>query len=51
MQVVAGNVNHFELKQETATKQISAVAVAAVDRNGNESKRKIVEIKKEEKEK
>ena len=49
MQVLAGNVNHFDLKQETATKQISVVAIAAVDRSGNESKRRVVEINKEEK--
>ena len=49
MQVLSGNVNHFDLKQETATKQISIVAIAAVDRNGNESKRRVVEMKGEEK--
>jgi uncharacterized lipoprotein YddW (UPF0748 family) len=49
MQVLPGNVNHFDVKQETATKQISVVAIAAVDRNGNESRRRVVEIKQDEK--
>src|SRR5205823_5266586 len=49
MQVLPGNVNHFELKRETATKEISIVAIAAVDRSGNESKRRVVEMKQEEK--
>jgi len=49
MQVLPGNVNHFDVKQETATKQISVVAISAVDRNGNESRRRVVEIKQEEK--
>ena len=51
MHVLPGHVNHYDVRQETATKSITVVAVAAVDRNGNESKRRIVEIKKEEKEK
>jgi len=49
MQVLPGNVNHFDLKQETATKQISVVGISAVDRCGNESKRRVVEMKGEEK--
>jgi len=49
MQVLPGNVNHFAVKQEAATKQIAVVAIAAVDRSGNESKRRVVEMKQEEK--
>ena len=49
MTILPGNVNHYELKQETESKHLTAVAISAVDRNGNESKRRIVELKREEK--
>ena len=47
MHVLPGSENHFEAKNETSTKQISIVAISAIDRAGNESKRRVVEIKQD----
>ncbi|HEV8606748.1 MAG TPA: family 10 glycosylhydrolase [Tepidisphaeraceae bacterium] len=49
LNVLPGHINHLDVSQDTVTRKISAVALSAVDRNGNESRRRVVEIKQDEK--